>query len=1111
MTGFRAPSKTLNTIRPTGAPKVANSTIPAGLAESKSYADAFISCLNALIHEMRNWSKFSHRIKLVNGERQDKHGGMYTFVLGDGDKVFEGSHVRVHVKSATFSGTIVKVTNLIPRILYLEIGGTLGETIDVCEIEQDNAALYEALVERYALEIGKKEEQSIKKVGSDFAYADRVIQNNKNRIDHMVSVTKADLNSDQYKFIEKALGHDISYLWGPPGTGKTKCLGALITSLYDASERSIIASNTNQAVDQVLLKLCRDLKASGRMDELAKGRIIREGTIHNAELKNEFGKYLEINSITKMLAVPLNKELDEMTTEVTYLTQQLQSIPKLREKIEHVDYWQRQVENLERQKKTGLSQLSFTTSRLDALSSEHRTLEEKLNSISSRGIIKSIFGKSRKTLEHELTILAPQLNTAKKAKSRDKLLLDDLEKNLSSNKKTMGEFLEESGGLSMAQLEIKKNTIEKRLKEIHPLIKNIRKKLNDLSDTIVRKAFVIGATLTRMFLVPSKIGKCENLIIDEASTAILPMVHFASSLSKKRVIISGDFRQLPPIIETRNKHIERILGSSIFLYSTPDQAPIADLFEYGVEIPNAHMLEWQYRMPKKVCELLSNFAYNGLLKTAPISDKIETAGPNGFENSLTVVDTSDAMPYCDITASGSRHNTIHALIAERIAKMFLETSDSGTMGYCSPYRAQSDLAKRIFNKSGLGQDITAGTVHVFQGDEKDTIIFDTVDGLGAAKTAGAQISKDNPSESQLLNVAMSRARQRIIIIANLQLLDQTLPGLAFLRQILARAQSEKAIISSREFLSFEKVEISAKASLIAKHEKISALLTELQAREVEINQTQKELKEFRDRSNQEIYLKLKGIQNKKNDLELRDQKIRGTEREVEQNNELVHRREAELEANLKSLSIDLISLKKQLSGYATTLIDGNDFMDIFKEGMRAAKRSVVIYSGFASANRVLNLLDIFSETIARGIKIRVIVKYHKQDKWFFTAEGTSAVQLLKNVGVTVDLRAKIHQKAVLIDNDILFVGSLNPLSFNEAISDETMLRVVGTCPPLVFANKLALRGENSLRSLRDLVRSENLKCMHCSSDTEFNDYRGKKFICIECGKYTPFGKGPRKS
>ena len=1108
---IRAPAKTLNNLRPATAPKTKNFTVPAGLNEAESYAKAFISCLKFLIDEIRSTSNWTRRVKLVNGERQDSLSDVYTFVLDDDDMVFEGSRVRVHMKLRKFSGTILKVTNLTPKILYLEIDGSLGDTIDACEIDQDDASLYEALMERYSVETGLKEERFLKRIGSDFAYADRVIENDVKSIDHNVSVTSSDLNADQYDFIQKALGHDISYLWGPPGTGKTKCLGALVTALYDISERSIIASNTNQAVDQVLLKLCRDLKAAGRMDELAQGRIIREGKIHNHELENEFGKYLDINSITKILAATLNQEIDEMTDEVISLTEHLHSLPRLREKIEHADYWQLQIDNLERQKKASLSQLSFTNLQLEALNSESKTLNEEITSIVSRGIIKSIFGKSRKTLEYELAVLTPKLHAAKKNRNRDRLLLIDLEEQLVSNKKTRGKFLELTDGLNLVQLEVKKNTIEKRLNELNSIIKKLRTKLNDLSDMILKEALVVGATLTRMFLVPSKMGKCENLIIDEASTATLPMVHFASSLSKKRVIISGDFRQLPPIINTKNTFIENVLGKSIFLYARRGQAPIADLFEFGIGTPNAQMLEWQYRMPKEICELLSNFAYNGLLKTAPISNTNETAPLNGFGNSITVVDTSDAMPYCDVSASGSRHNTIHALIAERIAKRFIETADSGTLGYCSPYRAQSDLAKIIFNKSGLDQDITAGTVHVFQGDEKDTIIFDTVDGLGAANTAGAQISKDNPSESQLLNVAMSRAKQRIIIIANLRLLDQTLPGLAFLRQILARAQSDNAIITSSEFLSFEKVEISAKASLIAKNKKFSDLLAELKAQEVEINQAQSELNAFQDRSNQEIYLRLQGIQNKKNDLELLDKKIRRTEREVQQNNELVQLKEAELAVKLKSLSDDRIRLKKQISNFAITPFDGNSFMDLFKEELRVAKHSVVIYSGFASVNRVSNLLDIFRETIARGVAIRVIVKYHKKDKWFWTADGISAVQMLKNVGVTVDLRAKIHQKAVLIDNDILFVGSLNPLSFNKDLSDETMLRIVGTFTPLDFAKSVALRGEKSLRSLRDLVRSENPKCMHCRSDTEFNDYRGKKFICIECGRNTPFAVSWRKS
>lgn len=1107
---IRPPSKTLNKIRPTEAPKSANSTVPAGLEAAESYSVAFLSCLNALTEEVKRNSKFTRRLKLVNGERQDIHSGIYTFVLDEDEQIFEGSRVQVHIKSKTYSAAILKVTNLTPKILYLEIDGNPGKVIDVCEIQQDEAALYEALAERYSLELGIKAEKSKSKVGSDFSFADRVIENNINSIDHKISAISTDLNSDQYKFIKKALGHDISYLWGPPGTGKTKCLGGLITSLYDASERSIIASNTNQAVDQVLLKLCRDLKNTGREEELLKGKIIREGPIHNSELKREFGKYLEINSITKILAAPLNKDLNMMTDEILGLKQQLKSLPKLKEKIERLDYWTRQIDNLEMQKKDCLSQFTFTTARCERLSAEYGGLETELNSIGSRGVIKSIFGKSRKTLERELTSLAPQLLAANKEVKRDRLLLDNLDEKLIINKEEVSSLLKLTGGVNMSQLEAKTNAAAKRLRELHTSVRNLRKKLNDLSETIIQDASVIGATLTRLFLVPSKIGKCENLIIDEASTAILPAVHFASSLSKKRVILSGDFRQLPPIVETKNKHIQHVLGNNIFLYSRRNQTPIADLFEQGNDIPNAHMLEWQYRMPHEICELLSNFAYNGMLKTAPILGRNETKAPEAFANPITVLDTSAAGCYCDITASGSRHNTFHALIAARIAKMFLETSEHGTIGYCSPYRAQSDLTKRIFSKSGLGQDVTAGTVHVFQGDEKDTMIFDTVDGLGAAKTAGAHISKDKAADAQLLNVAISRARQRIVIIANLKLLDRTLPGLAFLRQILAKAQSGNAVICSSSILGLEKIEKSAQASLIVKHEKVSALLNQLTTHEAEIKQTQKELRALQDSSHQKIYVKLQSIKKREKDLELRDQKIQKAEKTAEVREDLIHHREVELEASLKGLHKNQIDLKKQLLDDALTFIDGKDFISIFKEGLKAANQSVVIYSGFASANRVLNLLDIFKETIARGVKIRVVVKYHKKDPWFFTKDGNSAVHLLRKIGVIVDLRAEIHQKAVLIDNEVIFFGSANPLSYNEEKSDETMTRIIGIQTPLDFANKVALHGEKSLRTVGDLVRSENPNCKHCGSDTEFTRYRGKKFICIECGLHTPFGKGLRK-
>ena len=72
--------------------------------------------------------------------------------------------------------------------------------------------------------------------------------------------------------------------------------------------------------------------------------------------------------------------------------------------------------------------------------------------------------------------------------------------------------------------------------------------------------------------------------------------------------------------------------------------------------------------------------------------------------------------------------------------------------------------------------------------------------------------------------------------------------------------------------------------------------------------------------------------------------------------------------------------------------------------------------------------------------------------------------MLKELGVKVDLRAETHQKAVLIDNSILWVGSLNPLSYNESLSDETMLRMAGGSKSLKFAQSVALRGEYRLNA-----------------------------------------------
>ena len=416
MSKIRPPSPTLNRIRPISISTGVTEPVK-GLKEAKSYSEAFIACLRSLISEMRVNPNYFNSVKLANGERQNdfqnNYGSTYTFVLDDSDNVPGGSKVQVRYKGKVFPGSILRITNVSPRVLYLEIDRDLGSTIDICELAQDEAAFYEVLLERYSIETGIQEEGSSKKIGCNFSFADRVIQNKPEKISHKIIPPHDDLNTDQSVFVKKALDHNISYLWGPPGTGKTKCLGTLITALYDASERSILASDTNQAVDQVLLKLCRELKANGRMEELEKGRILREGSIQNLELKTEFGQYLDIDSVTKLIAAPLKKKRDQLEKEKFYLELEIATFPELKKKIEQAEFWKNEVANLVKQETASKDRKSKAQLNLDEVTYKDNQLTEEINAIGQRGFIASIFGKSRAKLELELAAIKPELEKAK--------------------------------------------------------------------------------------------------------------------------------------------------------------------------------------------------------------------------------------------------------------------------------------------------------------------------------------------------------------------------------------------------------------------------------------------------------------------------------------------------------------------------------------------------------------------------------------------------------------------------------------------------------------------------------------------------------------------------
>ena len=71
--------------------------------------------------------------------------------------------------------------------------------------------------------------------------------------DHVPSgTTLDDLNEQQKRAVTSSLQYNLTYLWGPPGTGKTTVISKSIEAAFSRGDSILLASHTNTAVDNAL-------------------------------------------------------------------------------------------------------------------------------------------------------------------------------------------------------------------------------------------------------------------------------------------------------------------------------------------------------------------------------------------------------------------------------------------------------------------------------------------------------------------------------------------------------------------------------------------------------------------------------------------------------------------------------------------------------------------------------------------------------------------------------------------------------------------------------------------------------------------------------------------
>ena len=394
----------------------------------------------------------------------------------------------------------------------------------------------------------------------------------------------------------------------------------------------------------------------------------------------------------------------------------------------------------------------------------------------------------------------------------------------SENKMIMDQLHELHGQKKEDYKKVNRNQLMKLEGQLQEFNTKLKKGLK----LLVKEAQVVGSTLAQVYLNEELWKrKFDYVMIDEASQANLPNLYLAAGMAKKGILVFGDFRQLPPICFGKTPLSKKWLGRDIFdvvgfeEWVKKSQESRMSLVSH----PEVCLLNHQRRMHPDISRISNEIFYHGyILDDLAISPNTKTKEIP----SVILYDTSKAHPWCTKRSKGegkSRINLYHALCATELAERCLmkkNFSIKNSIGIITPYREQAKLIQQILEDRGMLDHVQVATVHQFQGEEREIIIWDTVDtqGLGIGQLLEGSLGSN---ASRMINVALTRAKQHLFILADVGYLKDHLRSDSSLKKVLevipqpgsSLVDSQKLLAPSKDFYQvFQNDLNSSKKSII---------------------------------------------------------------------------------------------------------------------------------------------------------------------------------------------------------------------------------------------------------------------------------------------------------
>ncbi|MFE3643673.1 AAA domain-containing protein [Streptomyces sp. NPDC059169] len=589
-------------------------------------------------------------------------------------------------------------------------------------------------------------------------------------------------NESQEQVISSAMTQPLTVATGPPGTGKSEVVTAIVTTCVAAGQSVLVASTNNEAVDVV----------AQRCDDIAPGLLMRTG--NKDALEREAAK------LDRLLSEPAGAPRRGSATVGGELRNTRGTAERLRAEAAHRVGEETRLLGLFRDREERAASLELPLPLLEGLWEADagsgaplgRWAERARKTAGARWWQLGAWRRGR-ALAALVSSVAEHPEGAGQswplwaaARPVPPELLESLagivsvEREVRELVRSHGEWDEEglkesrlatAGALSSVAAELSRalsaetlgraaGLMNQRLQALRRRSGYQRSQKNLMAHI---KGWAVSTHSVRQLELAPKLF--DLVVIDEASQCSIPSI-LPLLFRARRALIIGDPMQLghiPGVSPQQERQARARAGLSAaqlehhrLTYHVHSSYHAAE--QHG---DSALLLDEHYRCHPRIADVVNGHCYGGRLRVlTDVRRQVPAHDPVGAFDPAPVLGWVD-VPSGESARGGdgqSWRNPVEAEAVRRVVDGLLAGLPAdATVGVVTPFRAQKETLARRWRDDDR---VRVGTVHTFQGGQRDVMVISPV----AAHNTPPRTAHWVASQVKLWNVAITRAKSQLITV-----------------------------------------------------------------------------------------------------------------------------------------------------------------------------------------------------------------------------------------------------------------------------------------------------------------------------------------------------------